>query len=125
MRVLYFDSWCVKGLNRIINEPFKLTKSVQQGCPLAPFFYFFIADCLGYLVKNVEGAKGITLHGLTSKITNQEFADDTKLYLIRTHKNLLCTTQALDTFKLVARNQINWNKSTGIRITNKAKPFKW
>jgi hypothetical protein len=37
VRALYIDSWCSVGLNGQTSDPFKLTRSIRQGCPLAPF----------------------------------------------------------------------------------------
>jgi hypothetical protein len=59
LKVLYIDSWCAVGLNGQSSEPFKLTRSIRQGYPLAPFLYLFVADCLGYLLD-----KDITVKGL-------------------------------------------------------------
>jgi hypothetical protein len=47
VRALYTDSWCSVGLNGQTSNPFKLSRSIRQGCPLAPFLYLFVADSLG------------------------------------------------------------------------------
>lgn len=51
VRALYIDAWCMTGINGQISEPFQLTRSIRQGCPLAPFLYLFIADSLGHLLE--------------------------------------------------------------------------
>ena len=113
-RALYQDSWCSVRINGATSAPFKLTRSVRQGCPLAPFLYLFIADCLGYLLESDEGVVGILLPGHRSSVTDQEFADDTNLYLQGTLENLDRAKRALGIFALAAGAQINWNKSHAI-----------
>jgi hypothetical protein len=38
VKALYIDSWCAVGLNGKTSEPFKLSRSIRQGCPQLPFY---------------------------------------------------------------------------------------
>jgi len=50
-------------LKCFLNDPFQLTRSIRQGCLLAPFLYLFVADNLGYLLENHK-VKGLKLPAL-------------------------------------------------------------
>lgn len=104
---LYIDSWCTIRINGTISSPFKLSRSVRQGCPLAPFLYLFIPECLGYLMEGDNGLQGLLLPHSYSYVTDHEFADDTNLYLASAVSNLNITKDVLDLFSLAARAKIN------------------
>jgi hypothetical protein len=125
VKALYIDSWCAVGLNGQTNEPFKLSRSIRQGCPLAPFLYFFVSDCLGYMLDKEAGVKGLKLPGNLDEVIDQEYADDTNLYLEGSLENLNHTKVALETYALASGAQINWNKSQAIWIVPSPRPFEW
>lgn len=54
VKTLYVDSWCLVGVNGTTSEAFKLSRLVWQDCPLAPFLYLFVVDCLSYLLDNTN-----------------------------------------------------------------------
>jgi hypothetical protein len=85
---LYIDSWYSVGLNGQTSDPFKLTRSIRQGCSLAPFLYLFVADCLGYILEQDAVVAGLKLPENGGDIIDQEFADDTNLYLEGSFQNL-------------------------------------
>jgi hypothetical protein len=125
IKSLYTDSWCSVGVNGQNSSPFKLTRSIRQGCPLAPFFYLFVADCLGYLLEHDSEVKGLKLLANYGEVIDQEYADGTNLYLEGTLQNLNNTKQALGTFSLASGAKINWNKSHAIWISDVQQPFQW
>jgi hypothetical protein len=125
IRALYIDSWCVVGLSGQTSDPFKLTRSIRQGCPLAPFLYLSVADCLGYLLDQDETIQGLLLPGQGGVIKDQEYADNTNLYLKDSIQNLNNTKLTLETFSLASGAKINWNKSTAIWAATSPRPFIW
>jgi hypothetical protein len=82
--------------------------------PSAPFLYLFVADCLGYLLDKEVGGKGLKLPRNLGEVIDQEYADDTNLYLEGSLENLNHTKVALETYALASGAQINWNKSQAI-----------
>jgi hypothetical protein len=118
------DSWCSVGLNGLMSPAFKLSRSVRQGCPLAPFLYLSIADYLGYVLGG-EGVEGIALPDLDHTVINQEFADDTNLYLVGTADNLNRTKDTLTVFAVAVGAKINWEKSHAIWASNEICNFTW
>jgi hypothetical protein len=111
---LYTDSWCTVGVNGQTSAPFKLSRSIRQGCPLAPFLYLFVVDCLGNLLESNDTIIGLRLPGNDGAAVDQEYADDTNLYLEGSLLNLNNTKRALELFSLAAGAKINWNKSNAI-----------
>jgi hypothetical protein len=125
MRSLCIDSWCSVRINGQISTAFKITLSIRQGCPLAPFLYLFVADCLGYMLEKNEDIKGLKLPGSDGDVIDQEYADDTNFYLEGSLQNLNNTKRGLETFCLAAGAKINWNKSHVIWIADTPCPFTW
>jgi hypothetical protein len=125
VRALYIDSWCSVGLNGQTSDPFKLTRSIRQGCPLAPFLYLFVADCLGYILEQDVAVTGLKLPENGGAIIDQEYADDTNLYLEGFIQNLDCAKQALGIFASASGAKINWNKSHAIWVAENPIPFNW
>lgn len=120
--MLYADLWCSVGINELQSEPFQLSRSIRQGCPLAPFLYLFVADCLGYVLEKDENIKGLVLPG-NHKITDQEYADDTNLYLHGSAENLDNVKLSLELFASASRAKINWHKSKAIWVSQEPRTF--
>ena len=112
--MLYIDSWCAVGLNGQSSEPFKRTRSIHQGCPLAPFFYLFVADCLSYLLDKDVAVKGLQLPRNQGEEIDQKYVNDTNLYLEGSFKNLNNTKDVLKTYAAASYTQNNWKKSQAI-----------
>lgn len=113
-RALYIDSWCAVGLNGTTNETFKFSRSIRQGCPLAPFL--FLANCLGHVLENVLEndplVEGISLPNSRELLIDCEFANKINLYLVGNLQNLINVKVALSLFSLAFGAQINWDKSS-------------
>jgi hypothetical protein len=124
-RALYMDSWCYVGINGLNGGSFKLSRSIRQGCPLAPFLYLFVANCLGYVLEKDKGVEGILLPGKGNFVIDQEFADDTNLYLADNLTNLNNLKAALNLFTLASGAKINWHKSRAIWVSLDPLAFEW
>jgi len=96
-----------------VTVTFKLTRSIRQGCPLAPFLYLFIADSLGHLLEN-QSVEGLKFSESKDSVTNQEFVDDTNLYLVGTLANLNRAKEALELFAIALGSKMNRHKSNTI-----------
>jgi hypothetical protein len=112
---------------------FQLSRSVRQGCPLAPFLFLFFAEAMSsYLLAQDVGIKGITIPLTTKEVLDAEFADDTCLFLTGHNNNLLKAEQAIQEFCLASGARINWNKTVGLWISQSDPPswlpdpnFRW
>ena len=110
-----------------------LTRSIRQGCPLAPFLFLFITEAMSAFFNS----QGANLHGLSipnsrKSLLDSEFADDTMLYLQGNEANLERAQSAIDLFCKASGASINWNKSKGFWISSESNPlwkpnaeFKW
>ena len=54
LRALIVDASIQILVNGQKGQPFSLRQSIRQGCPLAPYIFFFIAKVLGYMLDNTK-----------------------------------------------------------------------
>ncbi len=78
---MYREASSAIKVNSVVGPTFQLTRSVRQGCPLAPYLSIIATDILGYMLADPRhGIEGLTLPK-GGRIKDQTFADDTALYL--------------------------------------------
>ena len=137
LRFGFEDSW-IKGvaalystaISRILLAGLKgpaipLTRSVRQGCPLAPFLFLFFAEAMSAYLNHVSiGLKGISLPIIESELLDVEFADDTGLYLEGASDNLMRAELAIGNFCIASGAKINWHKTVGLWIGDST-PLNW
>jgi len=112
-------------VNGELGQQFDLSRSVRQGCPLAPFLFIVAFDALGFMLEDPRyGIKGFRLpNGKT--VTDAEFADDATIYAQGTRKNLRRIKAVLDLFCLASGSKVNWEKSKAIWASRNTRRFKW
>ena len=136
-RMGFHDTWIqqVMSLNRtasatiIVNgeqsKPFKLQRSVRQGCPLAPYLFLLTVDVLGQMLQHPEcQVKGLKLPD-SSTITNQMFADDTLLLLDGTTENMDRAIDVINRFGAASGAKLNLHKSVGLWIAHAPRTWTW
>ena len=97
---------------------FTLSRSVRQGCPLAPYLFLFVAEAMSlFLRKSKVGLKGLSILTLKEEIVDAEFADDIALYLEGNVRNLKKAKEVIHCFFLASGASIKWNKTTGFWIS--------
>ena len=85
---LYKEAMASILFNEVSSPIFMLERLVRQGCPLAPYPYFFIVDVLIYMLDDVKhNIVGFSLLDGTHT-TSQMLANDTNLLLKGTKDNL-------------------------------------
>ena len=112
---------------------FPISRSVRQGCPLAPFLFILFGEALSsYLRSSSAGIKGIALPCTQVSVLDAEFADDTALYVEGEIGNLGRVQDALQVFSDATGASLNWNKSVGIWVGEETHPtwypgpsFRW
>jgi hypothetical protein len=136
-RMGFEETWIqrVMSLNRnasatiIVNgeqsQPFKLERSVRQGCPLAPYLFLLTVDVLGQMLQHPDcQVKGLRLPYNTS-ITNQMFADDTLLVLEGNPANMDRAISVITRFGATSGAKLNLHKSIGLWISKNPRPWTW
>lgn len=107
------------------SKTFKLQRSVRQGCPLAPYLFLLTVDVLGQMLQHQDcGVKGLRLLDNTT-ITNQMFADDTKLFLDGTRENLDSALNVIHRFEAASGAKLNLHKSIGLWLAQTDRPWQW
>ena len=72
-----------------LGQAFSISRSVRQGCSLAPFLYLMIGEAFSsFLMSNVENIRGLQWPWLEEQILDCQFVDDIALYVQGSHNNL-------------------------------------
>lgn len=125
MMALYTNASSAVLVNGEVGEFFPLSRSVRQGCPLAPFLFILVLDSLGYLLQSEEAnVQGLILPNGTT-LRDAEFADDTALYLKATEENLGKAQAVLKTYCQASGSEINWRKTYAIWASNRPRYLRW
>lgn len=80
---LYCSSSSAITIGGFVDESFMLSRSVRQGCPLAPYLFLFFAEAMSLFLR----ARLPQIHGLRLPLSieedllDSEFVDDTMLYM--------------------------------------------
>jgi hypothetical protein len=107
------------------SQPFKLQRSVRQGCPLAPYLFLLTVDVLGQMLQHPDcHVKGLRLPD-NSTITNQMFADDTLLVLEGNPANMDRAINVINRFGAASGAKLNLHKSVGLWIANTPRQWTW
>ena len=70
---------------------FSISRSVRQGCPLAPTLFLFFAEAMSsFLVAQETGLQGLRLLIREEALLDAKFANDIIIYLARHEDNLSC-----------------------------------
>jgi hypothetical protein len=118
----------VSSLVKVNEEPgedFRLTRSVKQGCQLAPYLFILALDVLGHILDDpkheIEGLhlpKG-------GCIRYQTFTDDTALYFKGSPNNLSKVRAVLELFCFTYGAKVNWGKSVAIWANKEKNEWEW
>lgn len=117
---LYRSATSAVTIGGFLSPHFTLGRSVQQGCPLAPYLFLFFAEALSSsLSTQAQSIPGMLLPlavGQQTELLDLEYADDTLLFTrfsVATLDRIRCL---IDTFCVASGARVNWNKSSGILI---------
>ncbi|MCO5583111.1 hypothetical protein L7F22_037019 [Adiantum nelumboides] len=103
---------------------FQLSRSVRQGCPLAPYLFLFVEEAMSDFIRVHQPA----LRGLLMPVSDEpnlidhEYADDTLLFLHCTPDVLDTIRYALEMFCVASGACINYDKSYGILASSQDVP---
>ena len=100
-----------------LRNNFLITRSVRQGCPLAPYLFLFVGEAFSaFLHKNRLSIKGIQWPSVEEVVLAYEFADDTTLYVVGDDRNLCNVQNVIYDFSDASGAIINWHKSVGFWV---------
>ena len=119
IRALYKNASSSVYVAGEVDAPFSISRSVRQGCPLAPFLYLLIVEAFHvYFNNHALRIKGLQWGVDNKQVLDTEFADDTTLYVDGEEHNLRNVQCVVQEFCELSGAIINWNKSIGIRMKN-------
>ena len=127
-RMVFFFLFGVKAtmeINGVRSEFFSLTRSIRQGCPLAPSLFMIASDSLHYLLRDNSLSpcvRGILLPN-NQEVANVWFVDDISILLYLEETNMTYLMEKLDTFYLASGSKISISKSIMLRWTKE--PLVW
>ena len=80
---------------------FVISRSVRQGCPLAPSLFFIVVETFSmYLNSSQVSLKGLPLPSMQQQLLDSEFVDDTAIYVQGNDGNLRKLQVAMEEFCL-------------------------
>ena len=102
---------------------FKITRSIHQGCPLAPFLFLLFAEAMHVFISSQSiGLRGLALPMHGQDILDSEFADNTTLYVDGTLTNLQQVQGALSHFCIASGAKLNWEKTVAFWVSKEPPP---
>lgn len=113
VKTLLCDANASVEVNGMRSSNFTLTRSIKQGCPLAPALFVLVVDAMFYLLKDssiTPLVMGISLPN-KKEIFNVQFADDTAILIKLEEENLVALLKNIDIFCLASGSKIAMHKS--------------
>lgn len=77
--LLYSDILTKVKCNGFLTQPFKVLRSIRQGCPLSAQLYSLVAEPLGLVINREKGIKGIQFEEREELTKIFQYADDTTI----------------------------------------------
>lgn len=93
---------CVTN-NGFSSEFFQLSRGVRQGCPMSPYLFILCVELLAIAIRENDHIQGITLGGITCKVS--QLADDTS-----------CFVKDIASAKELLRVLGNFGQCSGLRV---------
>ena len=113
---LYHDAYSSLLFAGDVGRRFPISRSVRQGCPLAPFLFLLVSEAFSVHLNSED----VNIERLALPVSyaavDSEFADDTALYVQASRLNLAQVQKAVDNFSDASGALINWNKSSGFWV---------
>ncbi|GBG86201.1 hypothetical protein CBR_g41105 [Chara braunii] len=108
---LYTFSTAFVMINGHLSEPFPLTRSLRQGCPLAPLIFVIQLEVLLNKIRAQPVIRGLQLHtGNECKV--KALADDLFAVCENSVPALSAMKSVLCEYSVLSEASVNWSKST-------------
>ena len=102
-------------VNGLRSEPFTLTRSIRQGCPLSPMLYILALEPFLRKLKANPTLCGLTLPGASEVARYTAYADDVSV-LVTSSAEVEEVSKEIGRYKDVTGAKINREKSVGLRL---------
>uniref|UniRef100_A0A668AZ50 Reverse transcriptase domain-containing protein n=1 Tax=Myripristis murdjan TaxID=586833 RepID=A0A668AZ50_9TELE len=109
IRALYYKPLARVKTNGIMSEPFELTRSTRQGCPVSPIIFVLALEPLACSIRANQQISGIKMYDYDFKINL--FADDILLTLSNPEISVKHLFKLINEFGNLSGYKVNWNKS--------------
>ncbi|MCO5556690.1 hypothetical protein L7F22_010241 [Adiantum nelumboides] len=115
---LYRSSSAAVTIGGHVGRNFALSRSVRQGCPLAPYLFLFFAETMAsYLRGRTPQIRGLHMPVDASPyLVEQEYVDDTMIFCQYDSDTLDRLQSTLSVFCCASGSLINWHKSSGFVV---------
>ena len=129
IQLLYATPSSMVEVNGVRSKPFRLSRSVRQGCPLSPMLYVLALEPFLRRVKANPVLRGITLPGTINPVTHTAYVDDVTMF-VTNNAEILEVDKEIREYEKVAGAKINSRKSEGLRLGSwrgvpLPGPFRW
>jgi len=123
---------CIKT-NGFVSEYFTLSRSIKQGCPVAPLLYVIQAEAMAAAIRNNPNIQGIKLPSHENRFLEtriSQFVDDTQLFC-KNEASLPHLFSNLANYEQASGAKMNKTKTTGLLIgslrqnSHKFKEINW
>ena len=115
IRLLYASPGVMVEVNGVRSEPFTLTRSIRQDCPLSPMIYILALEPFLRKLKANPVLRGLTLPGASQVARYTTYADDVSV-LVTSSAEVEEVSKEIGRYEAVTGAKINREKSVGLRL---------
>ena len=114
VKILYNDIESKIEVNGTSTKPFKVTRSLRQGCLLSMLLFIIAAEGMAELIRNNQDIKGYYITGKTQKKL-VAYADDTTL-ILTSQESITTSLNTIEKYCSASGAKINNNELECIRL---------
>jgi hypothetical protein len=103
----------------------RITRSVRQGCPIAPLLFTLLLEALNWMFKKamLRGTlKGLYFDEIEVHLVQQFYSDNTSVMIEATAANARTCEQIFDTFGRASGLKVNWAETAALMISDQPRP---
>ena len=113
IHLLYASPGVMVEVNGVRSEPFTLTRSIRQGCPLSPMLYILALE--PFLLKANSALRCLTLPGSREVARYTAYADDVSV-LVMSSAEVEEVSKEIGRYEAVTGAKIDREKSVGLHL---------